>query len=75
MRLRPYNHDPDPLVLLGRVHEPGRTVIFAPAAIELRLARPGTFTSSELRLIEANAFEWVAGDVSWRIVFTRINPP
>ena len=42
---------------------------FGPAA---EMASPGTFVRSEVRLIDADHFGWVASDGSWRAVFTRV---
>ena len=68
-----YPHDPNPIFLMGRAREPGRAVAFDPAPTLLGLARPGIFTSSELRFIDADSFDWVSEDGSWRVVFTRVS--
>ena len=65
-----YSHEPDPLVLIGRADPKGRSLVFDPVKTT---SRSGTFVSSELRLVDAEHFEWVASDGGWRIVFTRIS--
>lgn len=65
-----YTHEPNPLVLLGRADRSGRTLVFNPLETT---SGPGTFVSSELRLVDADHFEWVASDGRWRAVFTRID--
>jgi len=64
-----YAHEPNPVVLVGRADRSGRTLMFDPLEIT---SRPGTYVSSELRLIDAEHFEWVASDGGWRAVFTRV---
>ncbi len=65
-----YSHEPNPLVLIGRADLEGRSLVFDPLKT---ISRSGTFVSSELRLVDAEHFEWVASDGGWRIVFTRIS--
>ncbi len=62
-----YAHEPNPLVLVA--DRSGRTLMFD--ALEIT-SRPGTYVSSELRLVDAEHFEWVASDGGWRAVFTRV---
>jgi hypothetical protein len=64
-----YTHKPDPLVLIGRADSSGHTLRFDPLDVT---SRPGTLVSSEIRLVDAEHFEWAASDGSWRAVFTRI---
>src|SRR6266700_1157574 len=54
-----YSHEPDPLVLIGRADPKGRSLVFDPVKTT---SRSGTFVSSELRLVDAEHFEWVASD-------------
>jgi hypothetical protein len=65
-----YTREPDPLVLIGRPDSSGRSLLFRPLEAT---SRPGTFVSSELRLVDTGHFEWVASDGRWRAVFTRID--
>ena len=64
-----YAHEPNPVVLVGRTDRSGRILMFDPLEIT---SRPGTYVSSELRLVDAEHFEWVASDGGWRAVFTRV---
>jgi hypothetical protein len=64
-----YAHEPNPVVLVGRADRSGRILMFDPLEIT---SRPGTYVSSELRLVDAEHFEWVASDGAWRAVFTRV---
>jgi hypothetical protein len=64
-----YAHEPNPVVLVGRADRSGRILMFDPLEIT---SRPGTYVSSELRLVDAEHFEWVASDGGWRAVFTRV---
>lgn len=64
-----YAHEPNPVVLVGRADRSGRILMFDPLEIT---SPPGTYVSSELRLVDAEHFEWVASDGGWRAVFTRV---
>jgi hypothetical protein len=64
-----YTHEPNPVVLVGRADRSGRILMFDPLETT---SRPGTYVSSELRLVDAEHFEWVASDGAWRTVFTRV---
>jgi hypothetical protein len=68
-----YTHEADPIVLWGRADTSARSITFEPASSDAVVVnRPGVFVSSQLRVIDANHFEWVAADGQWRAVFTRI---
>jgi len=64
-----YTHEPGPLVLSGRGDLSARVISFGSTG---EMVSPGTFVRSELRLIDADHFEWVASDGSWRAGFTRV---
>jgi len=64
-----YEHEPNPVVLVGRADRSGRILMFDPLEIT---SRPGNYVSSELRLVDAEHFEWVPWDGGWRAVFTRV---
>ena len=64
-----YTHEPDPVVLIGRPDPSNHALHFDPVEAT---GRPRTFVSSELRLVDAEHFQWVASDGGWRVVFTRI---
>ncbi len=66
-----YTHEPNPVVLTGRADPSTRSITFDPAPTNPGLAKAGIFEASTLRLIDANDFEWVASDGSWRTVFSR----
>ena len=63
---------PSPMILIGRADSSGHAVVFDAGSTEIRVARPGVYTTSELRLIDADRFEWVTLDGSWRGVFNRV---
>ena len=65
-----YTHEPHPMAQIGRADGSGRAILFDPASGNLEI--PGLFVASELRLVDATHFEWVASDGRWRVVFTRI---
>ncbi len=65
-------HEPSPMILIGRVDRSGNTVVFDVASTDARLARPGIYVRSELRLIDPDHFEWVTSDGRGRGVFNRI---
>ncbi len=65
-----YTHEPHPMAQIGRADASGHTILFDPAAGNLEI--PGLLVASELRLVDAAHFEWVASDGRWRAVFTRI---
>jgi hypothetical protein len=64
-----YTREPDPIVLIGRADSSGRGFLFR---LLEATSRPGTFVSSELRLVDTGHLEWVASDGRWRAVFTRV---
>ena len=66
-----YTHEAYPVVLIGRRDPSTHALHFDPVEAT---GRPGTFVSSELRLVDAEHFHWVASDGGWRVVFTRIGP-
>lgn len=61
-------HQPNPMVMVGRADSSGHTVVFDAG----QMARLGIYAPSELRLVDADHFEWVTVDGSWRGVFNRI---
>ncbi len=65
-------HEPSPMILIGRVDRSGNTVVFDVASTDTRLARPGIYVRSELRLIDPDHFEWVTSDGRGRGLFSRI---
>ncbi len=65
-------HQPSPMILLGRADSSGHTVVFDAGSTDIRVARPAIYATSELRLVDADHFEWVTLDGSWRGVFNRI---
>ncbi len=65
-------HEPSPMILIGRVDRSGHTVVFDVASADIRLAKPGIYVTSELRLVDADHFEWVTSDGRGRGVFNRI---
>ena len=67
-----YTHQPNPIVLVGRLDPSAGTIAFDPPPTTLGLAHPGIFTASVLHLIDANRFEWRAADGSWQVVFMRV---
>ncbi len=66
-----YTHEPNPVVLTGRADPSTRSIAFDPPT-NPRLAKAAIFEASTLRLIDANDFEWLASDGSWRTVFSRV---
>jgi hypothetical protein len=67
-------HQPNPMILIGGADSSGHTVVFDVGSTDNRAAKPAIYVSSELRLVDADHFEWVALDGSWRGVFNRIGP-
>jgi len=65
-------HEPSPMILIGRADRSGHTVVFDVASTDPRLAKPGIYVTSELRLIDPDHFEWVTSDGRGRGVFNRI---
>jgi len=65
-------HEPSPMILIGRADSSGHTVVFDVAATDIRLAKPGVYVTSELRLVDADHFEWVTSDGRGRGIFRRI---
>ncbi len=63
---------PSPMILIGRADSSGHTLVFDAGSTDIRVARPGIYTTSEMRLIDADRFEWVTLDGSWRGVFNRV---
>ena len=53
-----YTHAPHPMVLLGRADGAAHTILFDQAAGNLET--PGLLVQSELRIVDASHFEWVA---------------
>jgi hypothetical protein len=47
-------------------------VVFDAGSSDVRVAKPGIYATSELRLVDSDHFEWVTLDGSWRGVFNRI---
>jgi hypothetical protein len=65
---------PSPMILIGRADRSGHTLVFDAGSTDIRVAKPAIYAASELRLVDADHFEWVALDRSWRGVFNRIGP-
>jgi hypothetical protein len=63
---------PSPMILVGRADSSGRTVVFEVGSTDIRVAKPAIYATSELRLVDADHFEWVTLDGSWRGVYNRI---
>jgi hypothetical protein len=63
---------PSPMILIGRADSSGHALVFDAGSTDIRVARPAIYARSELRLVDANHFEWVTFDGSWRGVFNRI---
>ena len=70
-----YTHDPNPIVLVGIVGDSNRTIAFEPVPSTFGFTPAGVFTTSELRFVNANTFEWIAADRSWHVLFTRTGRP
>jgi len=68
-------HEPSPMILIGRADRSGRAVVFDVASTDIRLAKRGIYVTSELRLLDADHFEWGASDGRGRVVFNRIGHP
>ncbi len=66
------DHEPSPMVLIGRADHSGRTVVFDVASTDLQLAKPGVYVTSKLRIVDADHFEWVTSDGRGRGIFRRI---
>ena len=64
-------HEPSPMILIGRADRPGRAVVFDVASTDTRLAKRGIYVTSELRLVDADHFEWGTSDGRGRVVFSR----
>jgi hypothetical protein len=60
------------MILIGRADSSRHSVVFDAGSTDIRVARPAIYTSSELRLLDANHFEWITLDGSWRGVFNRV---
>ena len=45
-------HEPSPMILIGRADRSGHTVVFDVASTDTRLAKPGVYVTSELRLTD-----------------------
>ncbi len=65
-------HEPSPMILIGHADRSGHAVVFDVASTDTRLAKPGLYVTSELRLIDPDHFEWVTSDGRGRGVFNRI---
>jgi hypothetical protein len=65
-------HEPSPMILIGRADSSGYTVVFDVASTDNRLAKPGIYVTSELRLIDPDHFEWITLGGRGRGVFNRI---
>jgi hypothetical protein len=64
-------HQPSPMILTGRADSSGHAVVFDAGSNDVRVAKPAIYAASELLLVDADRFEWVTLDGSWRGVFNR----
>ena len=61
------------MILIGRADSSGQKVLFDVASADLRLAKPGVYVTSELRIVDADHFEWFTSDSRGRAIFSRIS--